>query len=140
MATADNLEPVSKPACTHKEIVITVHMDRYYKEIPDDLWKRIIKILPPEKAKPRGGRPAVPARQIMAGIIYRMKTGCQWRAIPDSFGSGQTIHRRFQQWVKAGIFPRIHKEILLYYNVKKPIEWEWTSMDAAIVKAPKGGS
>lgn len=115
-------------------------MDRYYKEIPDDLWKRIEKHLPLEKEKPKGGRPSVPSRQIMAGIIYRMKTGCQWRAIPESFGSGPTIHRRFQHWVKAGVFQKFHKEILLYYNIKKPIEWEWASMDAAIVKAPKGGS
>ncbi|EPE82033.1 hypothetical protein LEP1GSC021_1539, partial [Leptospira noguchii str. 1993005606] len=53
---------------------------------------------PERKAKARR-RP--PARVVMTGIIYRMKTGCQWRAIPNEFGSGQTCHRRFQEWERA---------------------------------------
>ncbi|EJO71826.1 transposase, IS4 family [Leptospira kirschneri serovar Grippotyphosa str. RM52] len=74
----------------------------------------------------------------MAGIIYRMKTGCQWRAIPNEFGSGQTCHRRFQEWERAGVFKKIYKSILKYYDVKNQIAWDWASMDSAMVKAPKG--
>ncbi|SOR61423.1 conserved hypothetical protein [Leptospira interrogans serovar Manilae] len=61
------------------------------------------------------------ARIVMAGIIYRMKTGCQWRAIPNEFGSGQTCHRRFQEWERAGVFKKIYKSILKYYDVKNKI-------------------
>ncbi|WP_032927055.1 transposase, partial [Leptospira santarosai] len=77
-------------------------MDKYYSEIPNELWEKIAPLLPKEKPKPEGGRNRVPARVVMTGIIYRMKTGCQWRAIPNEFGSGQTCHRRFQEWERAG--------------------------------------
>ncbi|EMN02491.1 transposase, IS4 family [Leptospira noguchii str. 2007001578] len=92
---------------------------------------------PERKAKARR-RP--PARVVMTGIIYRMKTGCQWRAIPNEFGSGQTCHRRFQEWERAGVFKKIYKRILKYYDVKNKIAWTWASMDSAMVKAPKRGS
>ncbi|WP_230848568.1 transposase [Leptospira kirschneri] len=49
-----------------------------------------------------------PTRLVMADIIYRMKTGCQWRAIPNEFGSGQTCHRRFQEWERVGVFKKIY--------------------------------
>ncbi|EMY76935.1 transposase, IS4-like family protein [Leptospira weilii serovar Ranarum str. ICFT] len=67
-----------------------------------------------------------------------MKTGCQWCAIPKEFGSGQTCHRRFQEWERAGVFKKIYKRILKYYDVKNKIAWDWASMDNVMVKAPKG--
>ncbi|WP_232616345.1 IS5 family transposase [Leptospira kirschneri] len=103
--------------------------------MPDALWKQIAPLIPKEKVNPKG----VPTRLVMAGIIYRMKTGCQWRAIPNEFGSGQTCHRRFQEWERAGVFKKIYKSILKYYDVKNQIAWDWASMDSAMVKAPKGG-
>ncbi|MFA4794892.1 IS5 family transposase [Leptospira kirschneri] len=115
-------------------------MDKYYSEIPDGLWKQIAPLIPKEKPKPEGGRNRVPARVVMTGIIYRMKIGCQWRAIPNEFGSGQTCHRRFQEWERAGVFKKIYKRILKYYDVKNKIAWTWASMDSAMVKAPKGGA
>ncbi|WP_237578386.1 IS5 family transposase [Leptospira mayottensis] len=96
-------------------------------------------MIPKEKPNLQGGRNRVPSRIVMAGIIYRMKTGCQWRAIPNEFGSGQTCHRRFQEWERAGVFKKIYKSILKYYDVKNQIAWDWASMDSAMVKAPKGG-
>ncbi|WP_242602903.1 IS5 family transposase [Leptospira noguchii] len=96
--------------------------------------------MPKENVNPKGGRNRVPTRVVMSGIIYRMKTGCQWRAIPNELGSGQTCHRRFQEWERAGVFKKIYKSILKYYDVKNQIAWDWASMDSAMVKAPKGGA
>jgi transposase len=44
----------------------------------------------------------------MAGIQYRLRTGCQWDAIPKEFGSGSTCYRRFVEWRKAGVFYMMH--------------------------------
>ncbi|EJO77568.1 hypothetical protein LEP1GSC045_1464 [Leptospira interrogans serovar Pomona str. Kennewicki LC82-25] len=52
-------------------------MDKYYSEIPDVLWEKIVPLVPKEKDNLQGDRSRVPARIVMAGIIYRMKTGCQ---------------------------------------------------------------
>src|SRR5580692_11091415 len=115
-------------------------MEQKFADVPDRLWQLVCPLLPPEKPRPRGGRPPVANRKILAGIVYRMKTGCQWKAIPNQFGSGATCHRRFSHWVQSGIMRRIWRRLLKFYDVKKGIGWNWTSLDSAIVKAPKGGT
>lgn len=73
-------------------------MDNAFFDVPDKLWARIEPVLPPEPRKPWGGRPRVPDRVALAGMLYRLRTGCQWKAIPQEFGSGSTCHLRLQQW------------------------------------------
>jgi transposase len=118
-----------------------VEVDRNnFEDIPDELWRRIERLIPVEPPKPYGGRPRVDDRRIMAGILYRLRTGCQWQALPKDFGSGPTCHRRFQQWERAGVFERIFKELVRYYDGRRGIQWQWTALDSATVKAPKGGT
>ena len=107
--------------------------------IPDELWERIEPLLPKVRRFRKGGRPPVPFRQVMDGIFYVLRTGCQWKALPREFGSGSTAHRRFQQWVKRGVFRRLWQQGLLEYEKLKGIQWDWQSIDGAITKAPLGG-
>jgi transposase len=114
-------------------------MEARFADIPNKLWDLVVPTLPKEPSKPFGGRPRVSDRQILAGIVYRLKTGCQWKALPEVFGSGSTCHRRFSEWVDRGVFVEIWEVLLEFYEIKKSIDWKWTSLDAAIIKAPKGG-
>jgi transposase len=114
-------------------------MELQFADVPDDLWNRIALLLPAARPKPLGGRPPVADRVVMAGIVYRLKTGCQWKALPSNFGSGSTCHLRFQQWRRTGVFARIYAEMLRYYDHRKGAQLTWTSLDSASVKAPKGG-
>jgi transposase len=75
-----------------------------------------------------------------SNILYRLKTGCQWKALPNEFGSGSTCHLRFHQWCEAGVFQQLHAELLRYYDKKRGIQWQWAALDTAMVKAPKGGT
>jgi transposase len=50
--------------------------------IPDDLWKRIAPQLPREEFRPTGGRHWHPPRQVLDGVGYVLRTGCQWKAVP----------------------------------------------------------
>jgi putative transposase len=115
-------------------------MQAKYRDLPDELWDLVRVVLPPEKPKPKGGRPRVPDRVVLAGIIYRLRTGCQWKAIPGDFGSGSTCHLRLHQWARAGVFRDVFEILLRYYDDLVGIDWEWTSLDSASVKAPKGGT
>jgi len=76
----------------------------------------------------------------MSGILFRLRTGCQWDAIPKEFGSGSTCYRRFVEWQEAGVFRKMHVDMLRFYDDKRGIDWTWSSLDSAIVKAPKGGT
>lgn len=107
--------------------------------IPDALWERMEPLLPKITRHKKGGRPWVPNRQVADGIFYVLRTGCQWKAVPREFGSGSTLHRRFQKWVRRGVFRKLWKGGLLQYDELKGIDWEWQSIDGAMTKAPLGG-
>ena len=108
-------------------------------QIPDDLWNEIKQILPPEKHHGTVGRPIVPYRKVMDGILYVLRA-CQWKKIPkEEYAPGSTCHRRFQEWVQKGIFRKMWKKQLAKYHELKGIGWNWQSLDSATVKAPFGG-
>lgn len=117
-------------------------MQASFAEIPDELWERIKVWIPKKETRrrPKGGRPPVPDRVVMSGILYRLRTGCQWDAIPAEFGSRSTCYRRFVEWTEAGVFKMMFIEMLLFYDQERGIDWAWASLDSASVKAPKGGT
>jgi putative transposase len=108
--------------------------------ITDDLWKLIAPILGREKQPGTPGRPATPFRRILDAIIYVLRTGCQWQAIPrQEYAPGSTVHGRFRQWVENGVFERAWVVLLEHYDELVGIEWKWQAMDGVITKAPLGG-
>jgi len=84
-----------------------------FAEIPDELWDRVQVWLPKRGRSAKGGRPRVTDRRAMCGILYRLRTGCQWDAIPSEFGSRSTCYRRFVEWTAAGVFKMMYIEMLL---------------------------
>ena len=91
--------------------------------ISDKLWDKISDLLPDEKPVSTIGRPIIPYRKVMDGIIYVLRTGCQWKMLPCEYGSGSTCHRRFQEWVKLDIFKKVWIRLLKEYDNKKGIKW-----------------
>jgi putative transposase len=108
--------------------------------MPDDLWSLIAPLLGVEKAPGTPGRPAVAFRRIFDAIVYVLRTGCQWQALPrQEYAPGSTVHGRFRQWVKGGVFEKAWKVLLAYYEDEVGIDWKWQALDGAITKAPLGG-
>ena len=108
-------------------------------QLPDELWERIKRLLPPPKPKKKAGRPRMDDRKAMTAIFYVLRTGCQWKALPRSLGAPSTVHDRFQEWRKAGVFQQMWKEGLTLYDELEGIDWEWLALDGAMTKAPLGG-
>jgi transposase len=109
------------------------------KRIPDEIWDEIRMILPPEKPINTIGRPVVSFRKILEGILYVLRTGCQWKMLPKEYGSGSTCHRRFQQWSLFKVFQRLWTRLLKACDDLVGIQWNWQSLDSILVKAPLGG-
>lgn len=79
----------------------------------------------------------MPARKIFEGIVYVLRTGCQWKALPkERFGSSSAIHAHFLRWAKSGFFVALWRAGLAEYDEMEGIAWKWQSIDGAIVKAP----
>ncbi len=110
------------------------------REIPEDLWQLIEPILPPDKLPGSNGRPSVTNRRVLNGILYVLRTGCQWKMVPREYSSGSTCHLRFQTWVKAGLFKKMWRKCLRYYDDLRGIDWRFQSMDSATVSAPVKGA
>ena len=109
-------------------------------EVPEDLWKEIEEIiLEVDPAKSRGRKRADP-RQMLNGIIHRMRSGCQWNQLPKYFGYDSTIHRTCQRWDGCGLFPRIWAVIQTHCEELGGVDWEWQSADTAMGKASLGGT
>ena len=68
-------------------------------------------------------------RNTMEGILYRMRTGCPWRDVPESFGDWSTIYRRFNLWSKKGVLMRVFR------SLRHEPDLEWEFIDGSIVKA-----
>jgi transposase len=110
--------------------------------IPDVLWNEIEPLIPKHKTKHPLGchRPRIADRDAMNGIFFVLKTGCQWNALNETgICSSSSAHRRFQEWVRKGVFKKIWKRCLLKYDEIKGIDWSFCSTDGAMTKAPLGG-
>lgn len=105
----------------------------------DAFWRYIQPLLPKYLRSPHGGRPRANLRQVMNGIFYVLRTGCQWKAVPSYYGSGSTVHRYFQEWTQRGMFGTLWKQMLRRYDARRGIAWRWQSLDGAQTKAPLGG-
>ena len=86
------------------------------RRIPDDLWVEVQPLLPPEKKPGTNGRPVVPFRKVLDGILFVLRTGCQWKDLSAEYGSGSTCHKRFQEWVRMGVFRKLWVKLLERYD------------------------
>jgi transposase len=113
--------------------------------VTDEFWQRVEVLIPahvPKQVetyvrKPGAGRPPKPARQVFEAVVYVLRTGCQWKALPkERFGSASAVHKRFLQWEKAGFFEALWRAGLAEYDEMEGIAWRWQSIDGAMMKAP----
>ncbi len=76
----------------------------------------------------------MPARQVFSTIVYVLRTGIPWKALPREFGSASAVHQYFQNWHKAGFFLKLWQAGLAEYDGMQGIGWEWQSIDGALEK------
>ena len=119
-------------------------------EISDGLWAIVEPLIPdaehcreagrPYKRKPGGGRkPKYGNRVYFSAIVYVLRTGIIWNALPrEKFGGlgRSALHKRFQTWARAGLFAAMWKKGLAEYDELEGIAWKWQSADGTMQKAP----
>ena len=111
------------------------------KRVSEALWRSIAPILPAPKSSPKGGRPPVPDRACLEGIIFVLKAGTPWQMLPTrlGYGSGSTCWRRFRAWTQLGVWPELHRRLLRALGRRGGINLERAVIDSASVRALKGG-
>ena len=108
--------------------------------VSDDLWAAVAPLLPPRKPRPKGGRKPLDDRALLSGILFVLKSGIPWRMLPQElgFGSGVSCWRRLGEWQAAGVWDRLHAEMLRRLHEAGRIDWSRACLDSASVPAKKG--
>jgi len=105
----------------------------------NEQWNRIepiIRKLTPPK-DPRGRSPRDP-RHVFNGILWILRTGAPWKDLPQRYPPYQTCHRRFQQWVRQGVFQRIAQELAEDLYERGQIDIREAFIDGSFAPAKKG--
>src|SRR5574337_331535 len=110
--------------------------------VDDALWTRIAPLLPPARAKPKGGRPRVADRAALTGILFVLLTGVPWEYLPRELGcgSGMTCWRRLRDWQQQGVWDRLHRLLLRDLHVAHHLDWSRAAIDSSSVPAKKGAA
>ena len=108
--------------------------------LPDDLWATIAPLLPPEPPRLRGGRPRLPDRAALTGILFVLRSGLPWEMLPAEMGcgSGMSCWRRLRDWHKAGVWAALHRVLLERLAAAGQIDWRRAALDSASVAAKRG--
>jgi transposase len=108
--------------------------------VSDELWTLVEPLLPKEPPKPKGGRPRVPDRACLTGIIFVLRSGIPWEMLPSELGcgSGMTCWRRLRDWQEGGVWDRLHRTLLDRLGQADQIDWDRVCLDSASIPAKRG--
>ncbi|MER6677546.1 IS5 family transposase [Streptomyces sp. NPDC000983] len=87
------------------------------------------------------GRPQVPDREALCGILFLLHTGIQWEYLPQElgFGSGMTCWRRLAAWNEAGVWDELHLVLLTKLRAAKKPDWSRALIDSSHLRAARRG-
>ncbi|MFJ9417787.1 IS5 family transposase [Streptomyces sp. NPDC101227] len=100
-------------------------------ELTDATWARILPLLP--RSNGRHGRWRE-HRQVIDGILWKVRRGAPWRDLPERYGPWKTCHERLRRWTADGTWDRILTQVQVHDDAVGAIEWA-VSVDSSIVRA-----
>ena len=100
-------------------------------QLTDEEWEFIEPYLPIGEYGPYPER----LRQQFEGVIWRFKTGGQWREMPQEFGAWPTVHNRFRQWRDAGVFEALLEGLIAEAAKRGEIDLSLVSIDSTTARA-----
>jgi transposase len=109
--------------------------------VPDDLWELIAPLLPPEPPKRPGGRPRVPDRAALTGILCVLRSGIPWERLPQEMGggSGMTCGRRLRDGQQGGRWSPLQVVLLAKLQAADQLAWSRAVVDSRSARAGGGG-
>ena len=101
------------------------------RQLTDEEWEFIEPYLPIGEYGPYPER----LRQQFEGVIWRFRTGGQWREMPAEFGAWSTVHNRFRQWRDAGVFEALLEGLIAEAARRGEVDLSLVSVDSTTARA-----
>jgi len=108
--------------------------------VSDELWKLVEPILPKHPYVPGVGKPRVPDRVCLTGILFVLKTGIPWEDFPHEMGCcGMTLWNRLDEWRQAGVWEQLHRLVLNQLRAEERIDFSRVIVDSSSIRSVHGG-
>lgn len=110
-------------------------------QVSDELWARVEPLLPEQQRRFRfPGRKRVSDRLSFEGVVFVLRTGLPWQRVPrhDGRPSGTTCWRRFTEWTRAGVWPRLHAVLVEELDARGRLNLDRALVDSSQSLAKKG--
>ena len=109
-------------------------------ELTNEQWEIVNAILPPDRVRAdQRGRPWSDRRKVFNGILWILRTGAPWKDLPERYGKYQTVHRRFQNWVRSGVLERVLLAVAKDLRERGGLDLSECFVDGTFAPAKKGG-
>ncbi|MFE9069260.1 IS5 family transposase [Streptomyces violaceusniger] len=99
-------------------------------ELTDQEWELLAPLIP----RAATGRPRAGDRQVINGMVYKIRTGISWRDLPERYGPWKTVYTRFRRYALDGVFTRALQQIQARADAAGDIDW-LVQIDSTIVRA-----
>ncbi|WP_425471900.1 IS5 family transposase [Streptomyces piniterrae] len=100
-------------------------------ELSDAEWERLRRFLPVSNRRCGRWRDH---RQVIDGILHRVRTGVHWRDLPERFGPWKTVYERHRLWSADGTWERLLQQVQAAADAAGGIDWD-VSVDSTSVRA-----
>ena len=94
-------------------------------------------MLPSSKGK--RSRPFRDHRQVLEGIVFRYRTGCLWRDVPERFGPWKTLWKRHARFSRDGTWDRVLEALLVDADAQGQLDWQ-VCVDSTISRVHQHGA
>ena len=108
-------------------------------QLTDEQWLLIEDLFPVRRMKVVGGRPPIPPRPCLEGILWVLSSGARWKDLPTYFPSPATCWRRLREWTQSGIFQIAWRRLLRRLDGLKSLRLDEAMADGTFSPAKKGG-
>jgi len=110
-------------------------------DLTEAQWQTVETVLPADPVRDDGrGRPWKDRRTVFNGILWVLRTGAPWKDLPPRYGSYQTAHRRFQNWVRSGVMEQLLLALAEHLKEAGGLDLTECFVDGTFVPAKKGGA
>lgn len=107
-------------------------------QLTEKQWSLIKNLFPQRPVGPAGGRPAIPPRPCLEGILWLLRNGGRWKDLPERFPSYATCWRRLRDWTRSGVWQKAWARLIRKLDRLGKVRWEQLLADGTFSRAKKG--